>query len=184
MGVEPEVPTTLGAPQPVPSCSEGVEAIDYANKFASGPHQPDGEGGSPHPDDADRSPPERVPTPSFTDESRASSPTPSAKPVENEGPTDFRHPAAVEEQRTIWLPQDQLGLVHEIRQELDAQDILYSTDGAEMDSKGHVSVTMAPPEEVKRNSMEVRPLPSPDEREGDDIRIATAKEKSSEGSNV
>jgi hypothetical protein len=78
----------------------------------------------------------------------------------------------VEEQRIIWLPKDRLGLVHEIVQDLASRDILHSTDGAEVDDKGHVNVTMAPPEDVQRNRMEVVPLPSPNEGEGDDMRAA------------
>jgi len=95
--------------------------------------------------------------------------------VEDEGPTDFSHPAAVEEQRIIWLPKDQLGLVREIERGLDSHDILHSTEGTEMDSKGHVNVTMAPPEDVKRASMEAGPLPSPEDKgEGNDIRAQSS----------
>jgi hypothetical protein len=86
---------------------------------------------------------------------------------EAEGPTDFSHPAAVEEQRIIWLPKDPLGLVREIEQDLASQDILYSTGGAEMNGKGHVNVTLAPPEEARRAS--AIPPPSP-KSEGDEIR--------------
>jgi hypothetical protein len=84
-------------------------------------------------------------------------------------PTEFSHPAAIEEQRIIWLPKDPLGLVHEIEQELTSQHILYSTEGAEMDSQGKVSVTSASPEEVQRAPMEARPRPV--EREGDEKGI-------------
>jgi hypothetical protein len=49
----------------------------------------------------------------------------------------------VEEQRIIWLPKDQLGLVHEMGRDLDSHDILHSTEDAEMDNKGHVDVTIA-----------------------------------------
>ncbi|KAI0289410.1 hypothetical protein B0F90DRAFT_1812537 [Multifurca ochricompacta] len=159
---EQDVPTTENPSQPVPSSSEDVKAIDHANASAPGSQQRFTEGGSPRLDGPDAST-------SFTNESRASSPSPSAKPIKDEGPTDFNHPASVEEQRIIWLPKDSLGLVREIERDLDSQGVLYSTEGARMDSKGHVSVTLAPPEEVERAPREGR-LPSPDEGEGDEIR--------------
>ncbi|KAH8987893.1 DUF221-domain-containing protein [Lactarius akahatsu] len=143
-GVEQGAPTTAGAPQPVPSGSD-VKVTDYGNVSASGSHQQPNEVAQPG--GADDDVVERAETSSFTHESRASSSSPSARPMEAEGPTDFSHPAAVEEQRMIWLPKDPLGLIHEIEQDLASQEILYSTEGAEMDSKGHVNVTMAPPEE-------------------------------------
>jgi hypothetical protein len=155
-----EVPPKVDVPSHV--LSGDVKAVDYANASASGSHERSGEGSSSHTGDADGHSLERVPSPIFTNESRASSPSPSAKSVEDDGSTDFRHPAAVEEQRIIWLPRDQLGLVDKITQDLASRDILHSTDGAEMDDKGHVNVTMAPPEDVQRNRMEVVPLPSPD----------------------
>ena len=104
----------------------------------------------------------------------------------HEGPTDFSHPAAVEEQRVIWLPRDQLGLVDEIERDLDSRSVLHSTDGTEMDGKGHVDVRMAPPEETRRNSMEGRPLPSPDEGEGDDdMQVASVPARvSQDGDNA
>jgi len=116
----------------------------------------------------------------FSNESRSSSPSPSAKSVEDEGQTDFSHPAAVEEQRIIWLPKDRLGLIDEIMQDLAVWDVLHSTDGAEMDDEGHVNVTKAPPEDVQRNQMEQVPLPSPDEGEGNEIRVAQFGAKSPE----
>ena len=147
---------------PSPVLSGDVKAVDFANASTSGSYQRSGEDGSSHTGETEGHSLERVPSPIFTNESRASSRSPSAKSAEDEGSTDFRHPAAVEEQRIIWLPRDRLGLVDEITQDLDSRDILHSTDGAEMDDKGHVNVTMAPPEDVLRNRMEVEPLPSPD----------------------
>jgi hypothetical protein len=73
-----------------------------------------------------------------------------------ECPTEFYHPATTEDQRIIWLPKDPLGLVRDIEQELTSQHVLYSSEGAEMDSHGNVNVTFAPPEEVRR-----APLPRP-----------------------
>ena len=67
-----------------------------------------------------------------------------AELIRREGPTDFRHPAAVEAQRIIRLPKDPLGLVHEIERDLKAHDILYSSADAEMDNKGHVYEKVAP----------------------------------------
>ncbi|KAI9458605.1 hypothetical protein BJY52DRAFT_413691 [Lactarius psammicola] len=159
------------------------KATDYGNSSASGSNQQPNEVASSRPGGAEDNAVKRAETPSFTDESRASSPSPSARPMEAEGPTDFSHPAAVEEQRMVWLPKDPLGLIHEIEQDLASQEILYSTEGAEMDSKGHVSVSMAPPEELRRAPMEARPPPSPEEGEGDEIR-ALSTQKSSVESNA
>lgn len=146
--------------------------VDFANAAASGSSQRPGEGESPDSGVDDTHSLERAPSPGFSNESRSSSPSPSAKSVEDEGPTDFSHPAAVEEQRIIWLPKDRLGLIDEIMQDLTVWDILHSTDGAEMSDEGRVDVTMAPPEDVQRNKMEQVPPPSPGEGEGDEIRVA------------
>jgi hypothetical protein len=53
-----------------------------------------------------------------------------------------------------------------------------------MDSanEGHLDVTMTPPEDVQRNHMEPVPLPSPDEGEGNEIRVAQFGAKSPERS--
>ena len=68
---------------------------------------------------------------------------------DDDGPTDFTHPAAVKEQRIIWLPKDQLGLVHEIERDLDSLGIRHSTEGAVMDNSGHVDVILTASEEVE-----------------------------------
>ena len=175
-----EVPTKVGAPAPV--LSGDIKAVDFANASASGSSQRRGEGEHPDSGVADSRSLERAPSPTFSNESRSSSPSPSAKSVENERPTDFSHPAAVEEQRIVWLPKDRLGLIDEIIQDLAVWDVLHSTDGAEMDDKGHVDVTMAPPEDVQRNRMELVPPTSPDEDEGDEIRAAQFGAKSPERS--
>ncbi len=70
------------------------------------------------------------------------------KLVKGEGATDFRHPATVEEQRAIWLPEDPLGLVKEIEQDLDSHDILHTTEWAKMDAKGHVDVNLVLPDDA------------------------------------
>ena len=84
----------------------------------------------------------------------AKSPSSFTRPIKTEGPTDFNHPAAAEEEPIIWLPKDPLGLVHEIGRELTSRDILYSAEGAKIDSKCRVDVTMASPEEIRRNGGE------------------------------
>ena len=99
---------------------------------------------------------------SFTNELRASYPS-SARPMKTECPTEFSHPAAVEEQPIIWLPKDPLGLVHDLEQELASHNILYSSDGASMDSQGKVTVSFASPEDVRRT-----PIPRPCVHEGDE----------------
>jgi len=71
-------------------------------------------------------------------------------------------------------------LIDEILQDLAEKDILYSTDGTEMDDEGHADVTMAPPEDVQRNQLEQVPLPSPDEGEQNEIRVAQFGVKSPE----
>jgi hypothetical protein len=40
----------------------------------------------------------------------------------------------------MWLPEDPLGLVKEITQDLDSHDILHSTEGAKIDDKGYIDV--------------------------------------------
>ena len=95
---------------------------------------------------------ERSETPSFTKELLVSSPT-STGPMNAEFPTEFSHPAAVEEQRVIWLPKDPHGLVQDLEQKLASHDILYSSRGAKMDSQGKVTVTYASPEDVRRSSI-------------------------------
>ena len=115
------------------------------------------EGAPPLPTDSIIEHPEAL---SFTNELRASS---SARLMKAESPPEFSHPAAVEEQRIIWLPKDPLGLVHVLEQELASHNILYSSDDAEMDGQGKVNVTFASPEDVRRS-----PIPRPCEREGDE----------------
>ena len=91
--------------------------------------------------------------------------------MEAECPPEFSHPAAVEEQRIIWLPKDPLGLVHVLEQKLASHDILCSSEGAEMDSHGKVTVTSASPEDVRR-----APIPRPCEREGNEEGILSLRE--------
>lgn len=86
----------------------------------------------------------------------------------------------MEEQRIIWLPKDLFGLVHEIERDLGSKDILHSAEGAEMDSKGHVEVTMAPPEAIRRAPGQMGGRPSPDEGERDEIRGVSLQTTNSE----
>ena len=144
VGVGQGTPTTADASQPRTSSSD-VDVIVTASAPDSN-HQPN-EVVSPHPDSANESDIERPGTPLITTELRTSSPL-SARTVVF---TDFSQPAAVEEQRIIWLPKDPLGLVHEIGRELTSHGIPYSTGGAEIDSNGCVRVTTASPEEVRRD---------------------------------
>ena len=89
------------------------------------------------------------------DDSAPSFPLLPAKLIQlDEASNDFRHPASAEDQRIIWLPKDQLGLVREIEQDLESHEILHSTEGAEMDEKGHVEVSMAAPEDVQHDPKE------------------------------
>ena len=105
---------------------------------------------------------ERPAAPSFTNELRALSPS-SVRPMKAECPPELNHPAAVEEQRIIWLPKDPLGLVHVLEQKLASHNILHSSDSAKMDGQGKVTVTFASPEDVQR-----APISRPCEREGDE----------------
>jgi hypothetical protein len=136
-GVEHEAPTRTS--------SSDVKVTDYVN--TSNSDQQFSEGASLPSNGIDYSDLERPETPSFTNKSTLSLP---ARPMKAEGPTEFRHPAAIEEQRIIWLPQDPLRLVQEIEQELASRHILSSTEGAKMNEQGSVNVTSASPEEVRR----------------------------------
>lgn len=145
-GVEQGTPTTAVAPQPRTSSSD-VDVTDYVNASASDYNQQVNDVASLHYDGSNDSDIEH--TGLLTNDLRTSSPSPSARP---EGLTDFSQPAAEEELPIIWLPKDPLGLIHEIERELTSYGILYSTDGAEIDSKGCVNVTTASPEEVRRDA--------------------------------
>jgi calcium permeable stress-gated cation channel len=167
VGTEQEVPTTARPPQPVPpSTSDDVTATDHHNAsvYASGIG-----GEIPHARDADINTQNCKASPSFTNES------------ESQGSTYFTHPAAVEMQRIIWLPQDPLDFVHEIKRQFDSKDILHSTEGAEMDNKGHVDVIMAPPEDAGRALSWMGGRPSLNEEEGDDVRAVSLRQETSEG---
>jgi hypothetical protein len=63
----------------------------------------------------------------------------------NEGPTDFNHPASVEPQRIVWIPQDPLGLGELEAQELQKEGVESSTENATIDADGHVDIQGPPP---------------------------------------
>jgi calcium permeable stress-gated cation channel len=134
--VEPEDHTTADAPKPRPSSSENVKGIDYEDVSPHASHQPDSEG---------KAPPHNGANGGSLKESPSS---PLMKLVKGEGATDFRHPATVEEQRAIWLPEDPFGLVKEIEGDLDSHDILHTTEWAKMDAKGHVDVNLVLPDDA------------------------------------
>jgi hypothetical protein len=62
-----------------------------------------------------------------------------------EGPRDFDHPASVETQRVIWVPNDQLGLGLAEVEDMNRRGIEGSLEKAEMDEKGKVKITGPPP---------------------------------------
>jgi len=125
-GSEPEASTSADAPNPDTRSSDDAKDIDYADVSASPSHQP-----------ADVKPLKYG-----QNEPPASAQSPLARLMNKEEHADFRHPAAAEDQRIIWLPKDPLGLVHEIERDLESHDILHSSEGAEMDDKGKVDVTL------------------------------------------
>ena len=63
----------------------------------------------------------------------------------NDEPADFDHPAAVEPQRIVWIPADELGLGEEEARACQAAGVLTGTDNAIMDAAGHVQVHGHPP---------------------------------------
>lgn len=62
-----------------------------------------------------------------------------------EGPTDFDHPASVETQRIIWLPDDELGLGKAEVEDMRTRGLQASLEKAEMDEKGKIKITGPPP---------------------------------------
>ena len=62
-----------------------------------------------------------------------------------DGPKDFDHPAAVETQRVIWVPNDELGLGRSEVEDMERRGIEGSLEKAEMNEKGEVKITGPPP---------------------------------------
>ena len=68
---------------------------------------------------------------------------------EEEGPTDFNHPATAHAPPVIWLPRDALGLGMAESEEaaMRRRGIEATSEGARMDVNGRVDVSSAPPDE-------------------------------------
>jgi len=58
----------------------------------------------------------------------------------------FAHPAVSRPQRTVWIPQDALGLAGGEENECREAGVTVSTRNAAMDEKGKVSISGAPPD--------------------------------------
>ncbi|EIN08427.1 DUF221-domain-containing protein [Punctularia strigosozonata HHB-11173 SS5] len=70
---------------------------------------------------------------------------------EDVGPTDFNHPATAAEPPVIWIPKDDLGLGDYEAAASKKRGIEATTEGAHMDSKGHVEISTAPPDDRELN---------------------------------
>jgi len=68
-----------------------------------------------------------------------------------DGPRDFDHPAAVETQRIIWVPNDGLGLGRAEVEDMERRGIEGSFERAEMNGEGKVRITGPPPGEPEVN---------------------------------
>jgi hypothetical protein len=66
--------------------------------------------------------------------------------AEDEGPTDFTHPAVSNHPHVVWIPMDKLGLAHDEVESIRALGIDVSSDGATLNEKGHVEITGPPPD--------------------------------------
>jgi len=62
-----------------------------------------------------------------------------------DGPRDFDHPASVETQRIIWVPNDDLGLGRSEVEDMMKRQIQASLEKAGMDEKGKIKITGPPP---------------------------------------
>lgn len=62
-----------------------------------------------------------------------------------EGPKDFNHPASVDTQRVIWIPDDELGLGKAEVGDMERRGIQASLEKAEMNEKGKIKITGPPP---------------------------------------
>lgn len=89
-----------------------------------------------------------------TNEKRAVSPTSSdAEPDVTHREQDdygYAHPAASRPQRIVWIAKDSLGLSKEEMAALKERGINASTAGAEMNEKGKVHISDAPPDGESR----------------------------------
>jgi len=62
-----------------------------------------------------------------------------------DGPRDFDHPASVETQRIVWVPDDVLGLGKAEVEDMMKRSIQASLEKTEMDDKGKIKITGPPP---------------------------------------
>ncbi|KAF9653528.1 DUF221-domain-containing protein [Thelephora ganbajun] len=62
-----------------------------------------------------------------------------------EGPKDFNHPASVETQRIIWVPDDELGIGRVEVEDMKRRGVQASLDKVEMDEMGKIKITGPPP---------------------------------------
>jgi hypothetical protein len=62
-----------------------------------------------------------------------------------EGPKDFDHPASVDVQRIIWVPNDDLGLGKAEVEDMRRRGIEGSVEQAQMNEKGKIKITGPPP---------------------------------------
>lgn len=62
-----------------------------------------------------------------------------------EGPKDFNHPASVDSQRVIWLPNDALGLGKAEVEDMKKRGIEASLEKAEMNEEGKIKIAGPPP---------------------------------------
>ena len=62
-----------------------------------------------------------------------------------EGPKDFNHPASVETQRIIWIPDDELGLGKAEVEDMKQRGMEASLEKAEIDERGKIRITGPPP---------------------------------------
>jgi calcium permeable stress-gated cation channel len=65
---------------------------------------------------------------------------------EDDGPTDFTHPAVAGHRHAVWLPVDPLNLVQDEVAAIRVMGIDVTTDGAVMNERGHVDISAAPPD--------------------------------------
>jgi hypothetical protein len=68
-----------------------------------------------------------------------------------EGPKDFNHPASVDSQRIVWVPNDGLGLAKAELEDMERRGIEASLEKAEMNEEGKIKITGPPPGEPEVN---------------------------------
>lgn len=68
-----------------------------------------------------------------------------------DGPKDFDHPASVETQRIVWIPDDELGLGKTEVEDMKRRNVKASLALAEMDEWGKIKISGPPPGGPKGN---------------------------------